>query len=82
MSRRTGSTDLPLHAGWVPAWLGLRMARLGRVIKRLCNPRNVVLACVLQKARSRQRCDGQGGPAHRMPCEAETAGKRGNGGRH
>ncbi len=32
MSKRTGSTDLPLHGGTVPAWLSGRMARLGRVI--------------------------------------------------
>jgi uncharacterized protein len=30
--RRTGSANLPLHAGRVPAWLSTRMARLGRVI--------------------------------------------------
>src|SRR5690242_1363748 len=29
---RTGSADLPLHGGHVPAWLASRMARLGRVI--------------------------------------------------
>jgi hypothetical protein len=29
---RTGSADLPLHGGRVPAWLASRMARLGRVI--------------------------------------------------
>jgi hypothetical protein len=29
---RTGSADLPLHGGRVPAWLAQRMARLGRVI--------------------------------------------------
>ena len=29
---RTGSADLPLHNGRVPAWLGQRMARLGAVI--------------------------------------------------
>jgi uncharacterized protein len=29
---RTGSADLPLHGGRVPAWLAERMARLGRVI--------------------------------------------------
>ena len=28
----TGSADLPLHGGRVPAWLSARMARLGRVI--------------------------------------------------
>lgn len=32
MSRRTGSADLPLHGGRVPAWLGERMTRLGSVI--------------------------------------------------
>jgi len=30
--RRSGSADLPLHNGRVPAWLGQRMARLGAVI--------------------------------------------------
>src|SRR5215468_391441 len=29
---RSGSADLPLHGGRVPAWLATRMARLGRVI--------------------------------------------------
>src|SRR5437773_7936785 len=29
---RTGSADLPLHGGRVPAWLATRMARLGRVL--------------------------------------------------
>src|SRR4051794_26772309 len=29
---RTGSADLPLHGGRVPAWLATRMARLGRVM--------------------------------------------------
>jgi hypothetical protein len=29
---RTGTADLPLHGGRVPAWLSARMARLGRVI--------------------------------------------------
>lgn len=29
---RTGSADLPLHGGRVPAWLSGRMARLGRVV--------------------------------------------------
>src|SRR5256884_905703 len=29
---RTGSADLPLHGGRVPAWLAQRMARLGAVI--------------------------------------------------
>jgi hypothetical protein len=32
VGRPTGSADLPLHGGQVPAWLALRMARLGRVI--------------------------------------------------
>src|SRR4028118_1402495 len=32
MGMRTGSADLPLHHGRVPAWLADRMARLGRVI--------------------------------------------------
>jgi hypothetical protein len=32
VARRTGSADLPLHNGRVPAWLGRRMARLGLVI--------------------------------------------------
>ena len=32
MSRRSGSADLPLHGGRVPAWLGQRMAKLGAVI--------------------------------------------------
>src|ERR1041385_519881 len=32
MARRSGSADLPLHGGHVPAWLGTRMARLGRVV--------------------------------------------------
>ncbi len=32
MTRRTGSADLPLHGGRVPAWLGQRMTRLGAVI--------------------------------------------------
>jgi hypothetical protein len=29
---KTGTADLPLHGGRVPAWLASRMARLGRVI--------------------------------------------------
>src|SRR5258706_11996789 len=29
---RTGSADLPLHGGRVPAWLASRMARLGAVM--------------------------------------------------
>jgi hypothetical protein len=32
MGNRTGSADLPLHGGLVPAWLASRMARLGRVL--------------------------------------------------
>src|SRR5688572_9024280 len=32
MTRRSGSADLPLHGGRVPAWLASRMARLGAVI--------------------------------------------------
>jgi uncharacterized protein len=32
MASRTGSADLPLHGGRVPAWLATRMAQLGRVI--------------------------------------------------
>ena len=32
MTRRTGSADLPLHGGRVPAWLGQRMAKLGAVV--------------------------------------------------
>ena len=32
MARRTGSADLPLHGGHVPAWLSARMATLGAVI--------------------------------------------------
>src|SRR5689334_17328818 len=32
MPRRSGTADLPLHGGRVPAWLGARMARLGRVV--------------------------------------------------
>jgi hypothetical protein len=32
MPQRSGSADLPLHGGRVPAWLGQRMARLGEVI--------------------------------------------------
>lgn len=32
MSRRTGSADLPLHGGRVPAWLGERMTRLGSIM--------------------------------------------------
>jgi hypothetical protein len=32
MSVRTGSADLPLHGGQVPAWLAARMARLGRLM--------------------------------------------------
>jgi hypothetical protein len=32
MGQRSGSADLPLHHGRVPAWLGQRMARLGAVV--------------------------------------------------
>jgi len=32
MARRSGSADLPLHGGRVPAWLGQRMAALGAVV--------------------------------------------------
>jgi hypothetical protein len=32
MTRRTGSANLTLHGGQVPAWLSVRMAALGRVI--------------------------------------------------
>lgn len=32
MTRRSGSADLPLHHGRVPAWLGQRMTQLGAVI--------------------------------------------------
>ncbi|HEU4620545.1 MAG TPA: DUF763 domain-containing protein, partial [Gammaproteobacteria bacterium] len=32
MAKRTGSADLPLHGGRVPAWLAARMAALGRVM--------------------------------------------------
>lgn len=32
MAQRTGSADLPLHSGHVPAWLSARMASLGAVI--------------------------------------------------
>jgi hypothetical protein len=32
MAKRTGSADLPLHGGRVPAWLGQRMSALGAVI--------------------------------------------------
>jgi hypothetical protein len=32
MTQRTGSANLPLHGGRVPAWLAARMAALGRVI--------------------------------------------------
>jgi len=32
MAKRSGSADLPLHSGHVPAWLHTRMARLGAVI--------------------------------------------------
>lgn len=32
MARRTGSADLPLHGGRVPAWLATRMATLGAIV--------------------------------------------------
>ncbi len=32
MGRATGSADLPLHGGRVPAWLATRMTKLGRLI--------------------------------------------------
>jgi hypothetical protein len=32
MARRSGSADLPVHGGRVPAWLGERMTRLGTVM--------------------------------------------------
>jgi hypothetical protein len=32
MTKRSGSADLPLHGGRVPAWLGERMTRLGTVM--------------------------------------------------
>ena len=32
MAKRTGSADLPLHAGRIPAWLGQRMSTLGAII--------------------------------------------------
>jgi hypothetical protein len=32
MARRTGSANLPLHGGRVPAWLGQRMSTLGTII--------------------------------------------------
>jgi hypothetical protein len=32
MTQRSGTADLPLHGGHVPAWLGTRMAKLGAVI--------------------------------------------------
>ena len=32
MAKRSGSADLPLHGGRVPAWLAQRMTRLGTVI--------------------------------------------------
>jgi hypothetical protein len=34
MTRRSGSADLPLHGGRVPAWLGERMTRLGTVMSQ------------------------------------------------
>jgi len=32
LAQRTGSADLPLHRGRVPAWLASRMSRIGRVL--------------------------------------------------
>src|SRR5687768_12556187 len=32
MARRSGSADLPLHGGRVPAWLGDRITRLGAIM--------------------------------------------------
>jgi hypothetical protein len=32
MARRSGSADLPLHGGRVPAWLAVRMASLGAIV--------------------------------------------------
>lgn len=32
MAQRAGKADLPLHSGYVPRWLSLRMARLGAVV--------------------------------------------------
>jgi hypothetical protein len=32
MAKRSGSADLPLHGGRVPAWLGERMTRLGTIM--------------------------------------------------
>jgi hypothetical protein len=32
MAQKSGSADLPLHGGHVPAWLGTRMAKLGAVL--------------------------------------------------
>ncbi len=32
MHHKTGSADLPLHGGRVPAWLAVRMATLGRIV--------------------------------------------------
>ena len=34
MPKRSGSADLPLHGGRVPAWLGDRMTRLGTVMSQ------------------------------------------------
>ena len=34
MAKRSGSADLPLHGGRVPAWLGERMTRLGTVMSQ------------------------------------------------
>ena len=32
MARRSGTADLPLHGGRVPAWLAERMAKLGAIV--------------------------------------------------
>src|SRR3954470_3138406 len=32
MTQRSGTADLPLHGGRVPAWLAARMAKLGAII--------------------------------------------------
>ncbi len=36
MGQRTGSADLPLHGGRVPAWLADRMTALGAVMPEEC----------------------------------------------
>ena len=46
MAKRSGSADLPLHSGHVPAWLHTRMARLGALIsKPLCTTTGVMSSC-------------------------------------